>query len=201
MNKLLSETMAFEDRVRRIAETVWRLEPGKIQPAWYRNDPVIKELDGIARLPDITHLIMATTSTRLDKVRGDVKKLNKAERKEKATALAIKQWLITEKQLNAEHIDHARKHGVELLTIDHFRDRFFNGRDYVSKRKKGMFGSARNLHDGSISIPENEYVELPMMAWMYTSLKSRSKSNGNPASLKDIVEWIEQGKCICLGSR
>ena len=76
--------MAFDDEVRRVAEAVWSLQPGECTPAWYDDDPVLHELDGVARLPDVTHMLMATTSRRLDKVKDDVKKLNIAAEKEEA---------------------------------------------------------------------------------------------------------------------
>lgn len=67
--------MQFEANVRQVAEAVWGLAPGDCQPSHYEGDSVIQELDGIARLRDVTHLIMATTSTRLEKVRSDAKKI------------------------------------------------------------------------------------------------------------------------------
>src|SRR5689334_6130969 len=127
--------IAFEDDVRRVAEAVWGIEPGECQPEWYRNDPILHELDGIVRLRDITHVIMATTSTRLDKVRDDVQKLNAAAVKERRRDVAVEKWLITERQLEAEHIEHARKHDVKVLTLSHFRSRFFDGRTYIAKRR------------------------------------------------------------------
>jgi hypothetical protein len=75
--------MNFEAEVRRVAEAVWNVLPGHCQPTHYPGNPVVHELDGIARLRDVTHLVMATTSTRLDKVTGDVRKLNAAEAIEK----------------------------------------------------------------------------------------------------------------------
>ncbi|OQV31098.1 hypothetical protein [Alcaligenes phenolicus] len=101
--------MQFEADVRQAAEAVWALSPGDCQPSHYEGDAVIRELDGIARLRDVTHLIMATTSTRLEKVKADVKKLNAAETHESKTAISISKWLITEKQLDAQHIEYAKK--------------------------------------------------------------------------------------------
>jgi len=198
MSKPLTETMAFEDDVRRVAEAIWRLDAGEIQPAWYRQDPVLRELDGIARLPDATHLLMATTSTRLRKVQEDVAKLNRADNKEKKRGVPTKQWLITEQQLSAEHIDYARRKNVECLAFAQFRDRFFNGRDYLSKRRGAAFGSARNLRDGSVTVPEDEYIELPMT---FAPVKGSDQSlpvTWNSLDLAMIVSRIEDGGCVCL---
>jgi len=198
MTKTLEQTMAFEDFVRRVAEAVWRLGPGEVQPAWYRDDPVLRELDGIARLPDVTHLLMVTTSTRLQKVKEDVFKLGKAERKEKARGCATKQWLITQAQLNAEHIDHARKYGVETLTIDQFRDRFFNGRDYIAKRRNGMFGSSRNLRDGGVTIPDDEYIDLPLAEFRVDFHHGRRADREHSINLAELTERLDKGERFCL---
>ncbi|WP_154677997.1 hypothetical protein [Paraburkholderia nodosa] len=128
--------MQFEANVRQVAEAVWGLSPGDCQPSHYEGDMVIQELDGIARLRDVTHLIMATTSTRLEKVRADVKKLNAAEAHEIKTAISISKWLITEKQLDAQHIEVARKNKVTAITLDQFRRRAFDGLRYLDGVKQ-----------------------------------------------------------------
>jgi len=157
------ENREFEAEVRRVAEAVWGQASGECQPEHYSNDPIIRELDGIARLRDITHVLMATVSRKLEKAKDDVKKLGAAERLETRRGLPIRKWLITKYQLEAQHVNHAQKEKVTLLTLDQFRNRFFDGRTYIQKRRVAAFGSARNLADGSISIPENEYVPLPIM--------------------------------------
>ncbi len=190
--------LAFKDTVRRVAEAVWRLEPGECQPEWYASDPVLHELDGIARLRDITHVLMATTSTKLEKVRSDVQKLNAAARKEGSRGVPVEKWLITELQLNAEHIGHGRKHGVKVLTLDNFRRRFFDGRDYIAKRRQAAFGSARNLQDLTISIPEDEYVELPMVMSGSSDLTGRVTASESHIDLKTLVERLVHGETIVL---
>jgi hypothetical protein len=67
--------MTFEAEMRRAAEAVWNVPPGDCQPKRYLNDPKIGELDGLVKTRDITHLLMATTSTRLEKVKEDIEKL------------------------------------------------------------------------------------------------------------------------------
>lgn len=82
--------MGFEAEVRFIAEAVWGMSPGECQPSHYENDPVVRELDGIARLKYVTHLIMVTTSLKLEKLKGDIKKLNAAESHEKNCSSSFK---------------------------------------------------------------------------------------------------------------
>ena len=187
----------FEDDVRRTAEAVWNLDPGDCQAKWY-NSPPLYELDGIARLPEITHLLMITTSGRLDKVRGDVKKLGVAENKERKSrrGIPVQKWLITQRQLEAEQTSVAEKANVSPLTHAQFQRRFFDGFDYFGKRKRAAFGSARNLRDGSITIPDDEYVSLPMDAQRVPML-------GDPQDMgsidvQEIADLLKQGSTVVL---
>lgn len=188
----------FEDEVRRVAEAVWGLDPGECQPEWYQNDPVLHELDGIVRLRDISHLIMATTSRKLEKAKSDIAKLNAAAQKELHRGVAVDKWLITEHQLEAQHLDFARKHSVKVLTLNNFRSRFFDGRAYITKRRSAAFGSARNLRDGSISIPDDEYVELPMAAAEVTSTSRRPDGDERPIDLAQLIELVENGQTVIV---
>lgn len=98
-------------------------------------------------------------------------------------------WMITERQLDAEHINHARKANVTCLTLEQLRRRFFDGRDYIVTRGRATFGSARNLRDDSASIPVGEYVPLPMHA------EPKAPLGIIPRGLvaKDVsIEWIAE---------
>ncbi|WP_429214447.1 NACHT domain-containing protein [Metapseudomonas resinovorans] len=194
--------MQFEAEVRWTAEAVWGLEAGSCQPSHYPDDPVVRELDGIARMRDITHLIMVTTSTKLDKAKGDVKKLGAAEAIERKTAPAVSKWLITEKQLDAEHIEHARKNNVTVLTLEQFKQRFFDGRSYLSKREVSSFGSARNPSDNSVTISDDAYVPLPMAiiekAKVRTKKGTTLEDKLSVVSISEICRLIETGKIVVL---
>lgn len=194
------ENMQFEDDVRRVAEAVWQLEPGECQPQHYGSNQAIHELDGLARLRDISHLIMATVSRNLGKVREDVKKLKAAALIEGRPDRPVAMWLITKYKLDAEHINYARKNNVTLLTIKEFRNRFFKGQDYIAKRRNAPFGSARNvLDDGSVTIPENEYVELPMSLCDYDQgIYTGRTAKTREAGLSDLIERVQNGDVVIL---
>jgi hypothetical protein len=181
------QTMDFEDEARRVAEAVWGLAPGECQPEHYADQMYLRELDGIVRLRDVTHLLMVTTSTRMDKIKSDVKKLGAAADVERRRSVLISKWIITSEQLNAEHINFARQHEVRVLTLDNFRNRFFDGRSYLSKRRVAPFGSARNLQDNSVTIGEDEYVEMPMTIQPFRHHGRPLSENLNATSVEDIV--------------
>ncbi|WP_139831874.1 MULTISPECIES: NACHT domain-containing NTPase [unclassified Pseudomonas] len=193
------DNMEFEAEVRRIAEVIWSLEPGECQPSHYSDNPVVKELDGLARLRDCTHLLMVTTSTKFDKIKGDVKKLAAAEVIEKKTNPTISKWLITQRQLDAEHIDYARRNNVQSLTFEQFQRRFFDGRMYLSKRSVAAFGSARDPHTDSITIGDDTYVPLPMRI-VHTNINQLKKqiSKTPPIDIQGIASQILDGNTVIL---
>lgn len=196
--KNLKEHRMFEDEVRRVAEAKWQLAPGDCQAKHYVDHGKLHELDGIVQLEDVTHLIMATVSTRLDKVKEDVEKLGEAEKFESRKGNPVGKWLITEKQLEAQHIDHARRNQVKVLTLTQFRDRVFDGAEYLSKRKNHMFGSARDLKDGSITISETEYVGLPILLTDYDDRGRRTSASVRNVEVKDVANMLIAGNIIVL---
>lgn len=197
MSNSYKENMTFEANVRRIAEAVWNLTPGSCQPMHYENDPVIRELDGLARLRDVTHLIMATTSTKLEKAKSDVKKLNAAEVIERAKAPAVSKWLITQHQLDAQHVEHARKFNVTVLTLEQFERRFFDSFRYLGLRARAAFGSARDPHTDSINISDNAYVPLPM-AVTFDSTNGAAGKSERSVQLADITKFLLDGRTVVL---
>ena len=191
--------MDFEAEVRKVAEAIWGMRPGECQPAHYFDNPHIQELDGIIRLRDVCHLIMATTSTRLEKAKDDVKKLNAAEAYESKSGVGVSKWFITEKQLDAQHIEYARKNKVNTMTLNQFRRRFFDGEKYFTLRKSAAFGSARDLNTDSITIDDGKYVQLPIsMIDEKNSNKLFSFDEDKVVEIDDIVKCIISGKVAVL---
>ena len=197
------QNMAFEEEVRWIAEAVWDMDPGDCQPQHYSDtNGVVRELDGIARLRDVTHLLMATTSTRLEKVKGDVRKLGRAETFERKPGTAVTKWLITKCQLDVQHIDFAKKHNVTILTLAQFKHRFIDGREYIKQRELSAFGSARNPVDASIAFPDDAYVTLPMTKIETENVTRRGlrRTEGQlvPIDLAGIESLITRGEIVIL---
>ena len=190
-----NENRIFEHEVRKAAEAIWGMMPGECQPEFYTTDTKVKELDGLARLRDVSHLIMVTVSRKLEKVKDDVKKLNAAEKIERVRSVAIQKWLITKFQLEAEHIKYCRENNVTTMTLSDFRRRFFDARAYLVKRRTAAFGSARNPDDNSITIPDDEYLELPLRV---VSNQAGSVSTLTHWSLNEICDRIASGSTVVL---
>lgn len=197
--KTFTQNMGFEAEVRRTAEAIWNQEPGTCQPAHYSDNPLIRELDGLVRLRDVTHLIMVTTSSKLQKVKDDVRKLNAAERFERRSAQAVSKWFITREQLDAQHLEHTRQNNVTALTLDAFRRRFFDGRSYISKREVAAFGSARNPTDESANFTSDAYVSLPIRAAPRSGvLCTGTNTDKKITSLPRLMRELQNGSRIVL---
>ena len=192
------ENMAFEAEARRVAEAIWGLEPGDCQPEHYSNQMFIRELDGIARLRDVTHLMMVTTSTKLEKIKSDVKKLNAAADVEQRRGQPVSKWIITSIQLDAQHVTYARQHGVTVMPLEQFRHKFFDGRSYLQKRRVVAFGSARNLQDNSISISEDEYVELPITIQHFREDGQAVSDQNTPTTLNEVVDRLKKNETLVM---
>jgi NACHT domain len=191
------EDRVFENEARKTAEAIWGMAPGECQPEFYTTDPKVRELDGLARLRDVSHLIMTTVSRKLEKTKEDVRKLNAAERIERTRdgGVAVQKWFITRDQLEAEHIRHCRDNNVTTMTLSDFRRRFFDARSYLAKRRASAFGSARNPDDNSISIPEDEYLELPLRVLATEQGVAQGDSFW---SLAELCDQLAQGKTVVL---
>ena len=196
----LEKNLRFEADVRRVAEAIWGMRPGECQPQHYTNNPKIRELDGLIRLRDITHLIMVTTSTKIKKVKEDIAKLNEAEKLEKDIQTTISKWLITEKQLDAEHIRYAKKNDVKALTLEQFQARFFNGTLYITKRRNAPFGSARDPLDESKTINPDRYEQLPIVIEEQNISKSKNKptTTTKDTTIDEIILKLMEGEHVAL---
>ncbi|WP_408952752.1 NACHT domain-containing protein [Lysobacter sp. Hz 25] len=139
---------------------------------------------------------MVTTSTRLDKIKGDVKKLGASERIELQVAPSVAKWIVTEKQLDAEHIEYARKQQVSVLSFDLFQRRFFDSGKYVVRRSKVAFGSARDPITDSVNISEGAYIDLPMM--VAYDPEAKDKAFPYAISLEQIIARLVDGSTVVL---
>lgn len=176
----------FEEDVRHIADALFELEPGTCKAEILSSENgKDHEIDGVVRTRDVVHLIMATRSTRLNKVKEDVSKLNSVSKKINDTC---KLWMVVLEEPEAPHVTHAKTNNVTLLSYNKFKEKLFDGRKYLSKRKDSPFGSARNPKDNSINISDDEYIDPPMI----------NMENGSEIKFSDIIKRLRRGDCLIL---
>ncbi len=120
----------------------------------------------------------------------------------KKTAQAVLKWFITQKQLDAQHIEHARRNNVTVLTLDQFKQRFFDGQSYISKRQVAAFGSARSPLDNSINVSNDLYVPLPMELIEKIEVNRNTRldieERRRNINIDDLIKFIRDGKIIVL---
>lgn len=178
----------FEDDVRRVADALFEVPPGECKAQIYTKASRQIEIDGVARSRHVVHLVMATTSTRLAKVKEDCDRLEVAGEIEEGHGLTVSKWMIVESEPEGPHVGHARSKGVTLLTFKQFQERFFNGRRYLSLRKNAPFGSSRDPVSNSSSVPEDEFIEPPL-----TDLERDTE-----LSFDDVITRVLDGDVIVL---
>lgn len=193
------ENMGFEVQVRRTAEAVFSVPPGSCEPKRYIGDKDVGEVDGIVVLRDLVHLLMVTTSSRLDKVKEDVRKLRAAEKIERQLHRdkQVSLWLITERPLDPLHIKHCNENGVKAITATDFVRRSFDGAAYLSKRASYRFGSATNPADGTPSALSDPYVDLPMRISAFQG-GDVLPEGGSDIELDGLIARLESGANMVL---
>ena len=157
----------FEDEVRRVARALW--------PKASAGGATIidgRERDGVFDEGEIIHIVEATVSQRLDKVRTDLQKsadLAKQVRREKPEKL-IKIWMVTANDPTAEQknvIPEFRKKSkcpIEVCGFRQYSSKLIDSARYLEIRQNYAFGSVRNPADDSdIEVPADEYVPLDML--------------------------------------
>lgn len=178
----------FEDDVRRVADALFGLPAGECKPEIYTYARQTVEIDGVARSRGVAHLIMATTSAKLEKVRDDVERLDFAEGREHQRGNSTSKWLVVEKPPEAPQVTAAKTSGVTLLTLAQFRERFFNGREYVARRVKVPFGSSRDTATGGRTLPLDEFIDPPL-----TNAETKTG-----LVLDDIAKLLMRGEAVVL---
>jgi len=151
------EQYAFEDSVRATARLLWN--EAALDGAGKLDE---RERDGIFETRDTIHIVEATTSTKLDKALSDAKKTHDAVLKlRKAHAKFAQGWVVTRSDPTADQLDQVKKKyssTTTILSFEQFRSRLFNGSEYIRARSAYRFGSIQDFSDGTVNVPENEYV-------------------------------------------
>lgn len=178
-----SENNIFEDEVRRIARALW---PSASGGAVIING---RERDGVFDDGELVHIIEATVSRKLEKIKEDLRKstdLVKDFRRIYPEKL-LKIWLITSDEPTADQrgaVPEFRKKAkcpIEICSFMQFSSKLVDSAAYLSFRQKYPFGSVRNpADDRDTNVPLGEYVQLDMF----------NRLSKEPITLEDIVSEI-----------
>ena len=168
MEETQKEQYAFEDSVRATARMLWNEAAldgaGKLDS---------RERDGIFETRDTIHIVEATVSQKLVKIQEDGRKTHEAVIKLRKEGEKFAQgWLITRSEPTADQRDWVKKKyssTTQIMSFDQFRSRLFDGIEYLSSRSKYRFGSILDFSDGSIHLPEGDFVPVDFIDFDRTS--------------------------------
>ena len=131
-----------------------------------------RERDGVFDEGELIHIVEATVSQKVAKVRQDLQKsvaLVKKVRREHPEKM-IKISIVTSHDPTADQkalIPEFRKKSkcpIEVCGFQVFSSKLINSADYLQKRREYAFGSVRNpADDTDIKVPSDDYVPLAML--------------------------------------
>ena len=178
----------FEQLVRRSARARWDLDPGNGGPDYVDG----REVDCVCETDDVVHLVEATTSRRVDKIRSDLGKLKNIKstvnrRHDKLVQL----WIITRSEPTADQRKICKGTNARIQSIEEFRRNILDVPLYMKLRLRHVFGSASDPRTESSELPLDEYVSLP--------ITSHDKPN-EEHSISSLARRLEdKGVIVLLG--
>lgn len=157
MQQQMEYGSGFESEVRRIARLLWptpTYQGAKIAEG--------RERDGIIVTDDAIHIVEATTLRTKKKAEDDIEKtavLVLKLRKENPNK-SVRGWFITKDELTADQMAVANNHKttVNALPFKEFLSKIVDGRQYISFRQKGSFGSVADPVTNHFEYPRDSYV-------------------------------------------
>ena len=174
----------FEREVRAVARALWSLPSGEGAAERINSD----EIDCVCRTEDLTHLIECTTERAMQKFRVQTEKLGSAKNYLERNGETVKLWIVTLNEPTPEQRSNASGLGINALSLHEFQRRLLDSRQYLEARWKYRFGSVSDPEDGSYQLPEDEYVEQPLIP----------TESDEPYSINDICGRLKDGDTIAL---
>jgi len=178
--KIMSSWKKLEDKVRDLASVIW-------------NRPVTPErisgvnFDAVIR---ISHeefvLIEITEEHSLEKVRGDITKIQPVKMNYAVQGIFAKAYIVLTQEPTPGMLDLGRDSKINVISIDSLSKMAFDFQSYVTLRSKQAFGSAINPNTGEPD--QHDYIPVS-----YTNETERKQY-----STKDIAEKLEKGEKIIL---
>ncbi len=183
MSSALPTGPDFEEQVRVVARAKWQL------PAGGGSSETIAghDIDIVCRTEEIVHMIMATTQRSLEKVSSDCGKLQAARVAEERRGNLAKAWVVTFFEPRRDQKSAAKDMGAQILSLDQFRLSLVDAGLYLNARANYRFGSATDPQTETTTLPEDEYIPLPL-----------TDQNGASLTVADITQGLLSGQMYVL---
>ena len=174
----------FEQEVRSVARALWNLPTGDGSADRINND----EIDCVCHTEDVVHIIECTTDRKMDKFRTQVTKLTNAKSYLERNGATVKPWIVTKEEPTPDQRSHARGLGITTHSLQEFKRRLLDSRQYLEARWVYRFGSANDPEDNSYQLDDEEHIDQPL-----TDLTS-----GASYSINRICSLLNDKKAIVL---
>ena len=148
----------FEQEVRSVARALWNLAAGDGGAERINND----EIDCVCHTEDVVHLIECTTDRKMDKFRMQVAKLTNAKTYLERRGATVKLWIVTQNEPTPDQKSHANGLGITTRSLQEFKRRLLDSRQYLESRWQYRFGSANDPESENYQLADEEHVEQPL---------------------------------------
>jgi hypothetical protein len=175
-----SEWADFENRIRALAEHIWgqSCDPMRIGGV---------NIDGAVRVDrEIMNLIEITEERSLNKVRGDIIKLQTAKAAAFSQGIMARCFCVINGQVTQAMKEAGLSGNISVLSGDEFGKIFFDFGAYRSTRAIQAFGSAVNPLTGEADTTK------------YIAVKYVTEGTGKEVTASDIAQFLRQRRTIVL---
>ena len=142
----------LENYVQAIASILWKTDPAAERIAGVNFDSVIRVSE------EHIVLIEITEEFNLEKVRGDVSKIQSVKYKMVGDGILVKGYIVLSRDPTPGMLEVGRENKIDVLSVESFARQAFAYSDYVALRNQHSFGSAINPTTGESD--RNEYVDV-----------------------------------------
>lgn len=190
----------FEDEVRRVARALW--PSAATDGADMVNG---REVDGLFYTEEVVHHVEATMLRTVEKAHHDGPKLrDHLKRHRSGRGKFAKAWFVTFYDPTGDQRKAIRSYdaNIEVISLDQFRSRLVNGREYLRLRDSSIWGSAVSPLGRGHALPE--YVPLTLSILGETAppkLRSaavRAGSSTSSVDLNALLVRLAAGQRIAL---
>lgn len=177
-----------ENLIRKIAHAKWNAPANKELVAGESIDAVLRHEE------DYYILIEITKNDRLEKIRGDIRKLDIARRYLSKDNIHSKCYMIVDGNITEGMRQTARDMKINIMNVGDFCNDYIGNNTYISSREKRGFGSCIDIQTGDSE--DNEYIPV-----RYTEYKIDDKytlTKKDDIFITDIIKYIKNKNHIIL---
>jgi len=173
----------LEEYVRDLSSLRWGAEAREEYFAGVKLDCVVKIRE------DFYVIVEITENDTLSKVRDDIIKLQTVRNAYRNDDIYAKCYCVVDGNVTLSMIDSGKSCKIDVLTLDHFENEFFNFKQYSTIRSEKAFGSCVDAITGKNEISKYVHVKYKL---------KKSKTNKDDIGIENIIDMLWDKKNIVL---